>query len=111
VAPPKLPRPIKDSLLTELDAVFKNPEAITKCGALTKTVPETNPLISEASKKQVPEELKNWKAVVKREKSSFNSKRKKAPRFSRKEAWEQKSRRSGARRTVPPLVARAPAQC
>jgi tripartite-type tricarboxylate transporter receptor subunit TctC len=68
VAPPKLPKPIQDRLLTELDAVYKDPEATSKFNAAAKASPETNPLTGEAFKKQALEELKNWKTVAEREK-------------------------------------------
>ena len=68
LAPPNLPKPIGDKLITELNAVFKDPEAIAKFQAAAKFAPETNPLIGEAFKKQVVQEQKAWKTVVEREK-------------------------------------------
>ena len=68
VAPANLPKPIADKLIAELSAIFKDPEAIAKYLAATKSVPETNPLIGDAFKRQVLEENKAWKIVVDREK-------------------------------------------
>jgi tripartite-type tricarboxylate transporter receptor subunit TctC len=68
VGPPNLPKPIADRLITELSAVFKDPEAIAKYTAAAKYGPEPNPLTGEAFKKQVLEENKTWKAVAEREK-------------------------------------------
>ena len=68
VAPANLPKPIADRLITELGAVFKDPEAIAKYKEVGKIVPEANPLIGEDYKKQVLQEQKNWKEVVDREK-------------------------------------------
>jgi tripartite-type tricarboxylate transporter receptor subunit TctC len=68
VAPPNLPKPIADKLVTELGAALKDPEAIAKIQSATKLAPETSPLIGDAFKRQVLEEMKNWKTVVDREK-------------------------------------------
>lgn len=68
LAPPNLPKPIADKLIAELTAMLKDPEAIAKFQAATKSPPEANPLIGDAFKKQVLEEQKNWKVVVDREK-------------------------------------------
>jgi len=68
IAPPNLPKPIADRLIAEIGAVFKDPEAIAKYQAATKSVPETHPLIGDEFKKQVIEENKRWKAVADREK-------------------------------------------
>jgi tripartite-type tricarboxylate transporter receptor subunit TctC len=68
LAPANLPKPIQDRLLTETDAMYKDPEVIAKFNAVVKASPETNPLTGEAFKKQALEELKNWKTVADREK-------------------------------------------
>ena len=68
LAPPNVPKPIADRLIAEIGAVLKDPEAIAKYQAATKSVPEANPLIGDAFKKQVLQEQKNWKTVVDREK-------------------------------------------
>ena len=68
VAPPHLPKPITDRLITELGALFKDPEAIAKFQSAGKITPEANPLIGDAFGKQVLDENKNWKIVVEREK-------------------------------------------
>lgn len=68
IAPPNLPKPIADRLTAELDAVFKDPAAMAKYMAATKSVPETSPLMGEALKRQVLSENKAWKTVVDREK-------------------------------------------
>ena len=68
LAPANLPKPIADKLIADLSAVFKDPEAIAKYLSVTKSVPETNPLIGDAYKRQVLEEQKAWKIVVDREK-------------------------------------------
>jgi tripartite-type tricarboxylate transporter receptor subunit TctC len=68
VAPPNLPKPIADRLITELTAVFKDPEAIAKYQASVKNTPAQVPLIGDAFKRRVIEEQGNWKSVVEREK-------------------------------------------
>jgi len=68
LAPPNLPKPIADRLIAEISAVLKDPEAIAKFQAATKSAPEANPLTGDAFKKQVGDEIKVWKAVAEREK-------------------------------------------
>ncbi|MBU3738800.1 MAG: hypothetical protein FGM55_07585 [Rhodoferax sp.] len=68
VAPPNLPKPIADKLIAELGATLKDPEAIAKFQSAAKLAPETSPLIGDAFKRQVLDEMKNWKTVVDREK-------------------------------------------
>lgn len=68
VAPPNTPQPIAERLITELNAVLKDPEAIAKYNTAAKLPPDANPLVGDAFKKQVLNEHKNWKAVVEREK-------------------------------------------
>ena len=68
VAPPNLPKPIADRLIADLNAVFKDPEALAKYQSATKGAPDANPLIGDDFKKRALEENKNWKAVAEREK-------------------------------------------
>jgi tripartite-type tricarboxylate transporter receptor subunit TctC len=68
LAPANLPKPIQDRLLTETDAMYKDPEVVAKFNAVVKASPEANPLTGEAFKKQALEEQKNWKTVAEREK-------------------------------------------
>jgi tripartite-type tricarboxylate transporter receptor subunit TctC len=68
LAPPNLPKPIADRLVTELSAVLKDPQAIAKFKSTVTYEPDPAPLIGEAFRKQVIEENKAWKAVVEREK-------------------------------------------
>ena len=68
LAPPNLPKPIADRLTAEISAVIKDPEAIEKYKAATKSEPEANPLIGEEFKKQALGETKNWKIVADSEK-------------------------------------------
>jgi tripartite-type tricarboxylate transporter receptor subunit TctC len=68
VAPPSLPKPIADRLITELGAVYKDPEAIAKFQSATKSEPEANPLTGDEFKKGVLEEQAKWKIVAEREK-------------------------------------------
>ena len=68
LAPPKLPKPIADKLIAEIQAVINDPAAIEKYKAATKGTPEANPLVGEAFKKQALDETKAWKAVAEREK-------------------------------------------
>ena len=67
MAPPNLPKPIADRLITEILAVLKDPEAIAKyIGA--NAAPEAQPLTGDAYKHSVFEENKNWKTVADRAK-------------------------------------------
>ena len=68
VAPPNLPKPIADRLIADLNAVFKDPEAIAKYKSATKDVPDASPLVGDDFKKFALEQYKNWKAVADREK-------------------------------------------
>jgi tripartite-type tricarboxylate transporter receptor subunit TctC len=68
MAPPNLPKPIADRLIAEIGAVLKDPDAIAKYVAATKSAPALDPLIGDAFKKRAIEENKTWKAVVEREK-------------------------------------------
>ncbi len=68
VAPPNLPKPIADRLVAELDAVFKDPEAIAKYQTAGKLTPDASPLTGEKFKTEALEEHKGWKTVVDREK-------------------------------------------
>ncbi len=67
LAPPSLPQPIADRLITEIQAVLKDPAAIEKYKAATKSEPEAEPLVGEDFRKQALEETKSWKAVAERE--------------------------------------------
>jgi tripartite-type tricarboxylate transporter receptor subunit TctC len=67
LAPPNMPKPLADRLITELNAVFKDPQAIAKYQTSTKFAPDPEPLTGEAFRKQVQEENKKWKTVVERE--------------------------------------------
>ena len=68
LAPRNLPKPIGDRLIAEISAMLKDPDALAKFQSGAKSVPEANPLIGDAYKKQVLEEQKYWKIVVDREK-------------------------------------------
>lgn len=68
VAPPNLPKPIADRLISELTAVFKDPEAIARYQGAIKATPMPEPLVGEAFRRRVIEEQGSWKAVVEREK-------------------------------------------
>lgn len=68
MAPPNLPKPIADRLTNEIAAVLKDPEAIAKYVAATKSPPATEFLTGDAFKRRAVEENRNWKAVVEREK-------------------------------------------
>ena len=68
VAPPNVPKPIADRLIADLNAVFKDPEALAKYQSATKGAPDANPLVGDDFKKRALEENKNWKAVAEREK-------------------------------------------
>jgi tripartite-type tricarboxylate transporter receptor subunit TctC len=68
MAPPNLPKPIADRLITEISAVLKDPEAIAKYKQVMDTPPDQAPLTGEAFKKQTLEDNRNWKSVVQREK-------------------------------------------
>jgi tripartite-type tricarboxylate transporter receptor subunit TctC len=67
VAPPNLPKPIADRLITEITAVLKDPEAIEKYKGGVKNVPVAD-LRGDAFKTQVLSEHKAWKVVVERQK-------------------------------------------
>jgi tripartite-type tricarboxylate transporter receptor subunit TctC len=66
LAPPNLPKPIADLLVSEISAVLKTPEAISKYESAK--LPPDAPLIGEAFKKRVLEEQQMWRAVVERQK-------------------------------------------
>ncbi|MCX8003752.1 MAG: tripartite tricarboxylate transporter substrate binding protein [Burkholderiaceae bacterium] len=66
VAPPNLPKPIAELLTSEIIAVLKTPEAITKYEAAK--LPPDEPLVGDAFKKRVLEEQQMWKTVVERNK-------------------------------------------
>jgi tripartite-type tricarboxylate transporter receptor subunit TctC len=68
LAPPNLPKPITDRLITELRAVYKDPEAIAKIQATAKIAPEQNPLAGEAFRKKTIDTEAMWKALVTEEK-------------------------------------------
>jgi tripartite-type tricarboxylate transporter receptor subunit TctC len=68
MAPPNLPKPIADRLISEISAVLKDPEAIEKFQNAAKVPPEKNLVTGDAFKKYVMEAGQNWKAVVAREK-------------------------------------------
>jgi tripartite-type tricarboxylate transporter receptor subunit TctC len=67
LAPPNLPQPIADRLITELTAIFKDPEAIAKYQEAAKATPETNPLVGEDFKAQALQEEAKWRELAKRE--------------------------------------------
>jgi tripartite-type tricarboxylate transporter receptor subunit TctC len=67
IAPPNLPKPIADRLITEMSAVFKDPAAVAKFLSTSKSVPEANMLTGDALKKQVIEDNVGWKGVAVRE--------------------------------------------
>ncbi|MDB5930237.1 MAG: transporter substrate-binding protein [Polaromonas sp.] len=68
LSPPNMPKSIADRLTLELSAVFKDPEAIAKFRAATKDVPDEKLVVGEDFRKQVLQELKNWKTVADQEK-------------------------------------------
>jgi len=67
-APPNLPQPIADRLITELTAVLQDPQAIARYTDAMKFAPETNPLAGDDFKQFVLQEHRKWQAVVAREK-------------------------------------------
>jgi len=67
-APPNLPKPIADRLITELTAVIQDPQAIARYTAAMKFAPETQPLAGEDFKRFVLQEHGKWQTVVAREK-------------------------------------------
>lgn len=71
-APPNLPQPIAERLISEITAVIKDPVVIAKYKAAVKFEPEANPLTGEAFKKAVLEDNHKWKTVVEREKISVD---------------------------------------
>jgi tripartite-type tricarboxylate transporter receptor subunit TctC len=66
LAPPNLPQPIADRLITEIQMVIKDPEAIEKYKTANKLVPEPNPAVGADFKKQALDEVDTWKAVANR---------------------------------------------
>ena len=64
LAPPNLPKALADRWVSELQAVFKDPDALAKYMNAGKSIPEADPLIGEAFRSQVLQEQKNWKAVA-----------------------------------------------
>ena len=68
VGPPKMPKEIADRLIAELQAVMRDPEAISKYQTAAKYTPDVNAPAGEAYKKIAVEEHGKWKAVVEREK-------------------------------------------
>ena len=71
VAPPNLPKNISARLIEELNAVFKDPEAIARYRNSSKEAPDPQPLVGDDFKKQVLEENGRWKAIVREEKISI----------------------------------------
>jgi tripartite-type tricarboxylate transporter receptor subunit TctC len=67
VAPPNLPKPIADWLITEVTAAMKDPEAIAKYDAAVKAKPDPNPLTGDAFQKAAVEDNKRWKAIADKE--------------------------------------------
>jgi hypothetical protein len=55
-------------LISELNAVFKDPQAIAKYRSTVSFEPDPDALVGEQFRKQVVEENKTWKLVVEREK-------------------------------------------
>jgi tripartite-type tricarboxylate transporter receptor subunit TctC len=68
--PPGMPKPIVDRLITEVQAILKDPEAIAKYRN-AKSVPSANPLTGEAFRASVVDGIKHWTTVVEREKISI----------------------------------------
>ncbi len=68
VGPPKMPKEISDRIITELRAVFRDPEAIQKYQTAAKYTPDLNAPAGEDYRKLSVEEHVKWKAVVEREK-------------------------------------------
>lgn len=68
LAPPKLPKEIADRLVTELQAVFRDPEAIQRYESAAKYTPDLNAPVGETFKKMAVEEHLKWKTIVEREK-------------------------------------------
>ena len=67
VGPANLPKPVLDKLTTEMQAVFKDPDAIAKFKGALSYVPEDNPLMGDAFKAYVVEQVKVWSDVATRE--------------------------------------------
>jgi tripartite-type tricarboxylate transporter receptor subunit TctC len=67
LAPPGLPQDIADRLTTELQAVVTDPIAIAKFEEVTKSVPDTNPLIGEEFKSFALSAVEDWRAVAEAE--------------------------------------------
>jgi tripartite-type tricarboxylate transporter receptor subunit TctC len=67
LAPPNLPKPIADRLISELKAIFSDPEAIEKYKSTVKVAPETSPLVGDDYKKQTIKDYENWKISAERE--------------------------------------------
>jgi tripartite-type tricarboxylate transporter receptor subunit TctC len=67
VGPPKLPKAISERLITEINAVMHDPEAIAKYQAAAKLTPEAKPLTGEDFHQSVLKEHEGWKVVVARE--------------------------------------------
>ena len=68
VGPPKLPKDIQDKLIAELQAVFKDAEAIAKYQTAAKYTPDLNAPFGDGYKKIMVDEHEAWKKVVEREK-------------------------------------------
>ncbi|XAH21989.1 tripartite tricarboxylate transporter substrate binding protein [Xylophilus sp. GW821-FHT01B05] len=71
LAPPNVPKNISARLIEELNAVFKDPDAIARYRNSSKEVPDPSPLVGEDFRKQVLDENRRWKAIVQAEKISI----------------------------------------
>jgi len=65
LAPPKLPQPIAERLEKEIVAVVTDPVAIAKYKEVTKSVPDTKPLVGKEFKDFALKAVEDWKAVAK----------------------------------------------
>jgi tripartite-type tricarboxylate transporter receptor subunit TctC len=68
LAPAGLPQPIADRLITEINAVMKEPEVIEKLRKATGITQTEAPLVGEVFRKMATDELRRWKDIAAREK-------------------------------------------
>ena len=68
VAPPKMPKALADRITAELQAIFKDPEAIQKYQTAAKFNPDPNGPSGEDYRKASIDEHQKWKTIIEREK-------------------------------------------